>query len=166
MSDFNHEFLETADIVPAFVPVDMQTAANNGQWVNMKHISKLIAVLFKAAGTAGDNPVFTLKQATDSSGTGAKALNFTRARTKIGAIGSTPQWTVATQSAGNTYTPTSAASQALIAVEIQSSDLDTANGFGYPIYDPTAIPSAHEPGSLVAITPCGCTGWDCVDGGA
>lgn len=131
MSDYNHEFLETADIVPAFVPVDMQSAANNGQWVNMKHVSKLLAVLFKAAGTAGDNPVFTLKQATDSSGTGAKALNFTRARTKIGAIGSTPQWTVVTQSAGNTITPTSAANPAVIAVEIQASELDTANGFNF-----------------------------------
>lgn len=131
MTDFNHEFLEIADIVPAFVPVDMQAAANNGQWIAMKHVSRLLCVLFKAAGTAGDNPVFTLKQATDNSGTGAKALNFTRARTKIGAIASTPQWTIASQSAANTYTPTSAANPALIAVEIQSNDLDLANGFSF-----------------------------------
>lgn len=131
MSDFNHEFLESADIIPAFVPVDMQTAANNGQWVAMKNISRLLCVLLKAAGTSGDNPVFTLQQATSNAGAGAKALNFTRARTKIGAIASTPQWTIATQAAANTYTPTSAASQAVIAVEVVATDLDMANGFNF-----------------------------------
>jgi len=131
MSDFNHEFLEIADIIPAFVPVDMQTGANNGQWVAMKNISRLLCVLYKSTGTAGDNPVITLQQATSNAGAGAKALTFTRARTKIGPIASTPQWTVATQAAANTYTPTSAASQALIAVEIQPTDLDLANGFNF-----------------------------------
>lgn len=131
MSDFNHEFLEVADIIPAFVPVDMHTAANNGLWVAMRKISRLVCVLVKAAGTAGDDPVITIQQATSSAGAGAKALAFTRARTKIGAIASTPQWTITTQSAANTFTPTSAASQAVIAVEIQSTDLDMANGFSY-----------------------------------
>ena len=131
MSDFNHELLEIADIIPAFVPVDMQTGANNGQWVAMKHIGRLLCVLLKAAGTAGDDPVITLKQATSNAGAGAKALTFTRARTKIGAIASTPQWTLATQTAANTYTPTSAASPAVIAVEIQPTDLDLNNGFNF-----------------------------------
>ena len=97
----------------------------------MKHITRLVCVLYKAAGTAGDNPVVTLQQATTNTGTGAKALTFTRARTKIGPIASTPQWTIATQAQANTYTPTSAASQALIAVEVQATDLDLGNGFGY-----------------------------------
>lgn len=131
MSNFNHEFLEVADIVPAFVPVDMQSGANNGIWVALKNVTRLVCVLFKAAGTAGDNPVFTLQQATSNAGAGAKALTFTRARTKIGPIASTPQWSVATQSAANTYTPTSAANQAMIAVEIQPTDLDLANGYAF-----------------------------------
>lgn len=131
MSDFNHEFLEIADLIPAFVPVDMQTGSNTGQWVSMKNITRLVCVLYKASGTAGDNPVFTLQQATSNAGAGAKALNFTRARTKIGAIASTPQWTIASQSASNTYTPTSAANPALIAVEIQAGDLDVSNGFTF-----------------------------------
>ncbi len=131
MSDFNHEFLEIADIIPAFVPVDMQNGANNGQWISMKGTSRLLCVLLKAAGTAGDNPVVTLQQATSNAGANAKALTFTRARTKIGAISSTPQWSVVTQAPSNTYTPTSAASQAVIAVEIQSTDLDMNNGFAF-----------------------------------
>ena len=131
MTDFNHDFLEIADIIPAFVPADMHTSANNGQWVDMKFISKLLCVLLKAAGTAGDDPVITLKQATSNAGANAKSLNFTRARTKIGAIATTPQWTIATQSAANTYTPTSAASPALIAVEVSQTDLDLNNGFNF-----------------------------------
>ena len=131
MTDFNHEFLEIADIIPAFVPVDMHAAANNGQWIAMKKISRLVCVLFKAAGTAGDDPVITLQQATSNAGASAKPLTFTRARTKIGAIASTPQWTISTQSASNTFNPTSAASQAVIAVEIQATDLDMNNGFDF-----------------------------------
>lgn len=128
----NREILECVDIVPAFVPVDMQTGANNGQWVNMKYLHKLLCVLFKAGGTAGDDPVFTLKQATSNSGTGAKALNFTRARTKVGAaLASLTVQSVATQAAGNTYTPTSAANPGLIAVEVNPTDLDMANGFNF-----------------------------------
>lgn len=131
MTDFNHEFLEVADIIPAFVPVDMQTGANNGQWVAMKNIGRLVCVLLKGAGTAGDDPVITLKQATSNAGANAKALNFTRVRTKIGAIASTPLWTIVTQSAANTVTPTSAASPAVIAVEISPTDLDINNGFSF-----------------------------------
>ncbi|HEY0984651.1 hypothetical protein [Schlesneria sp. T3-172] len=131
MSDFNHEFLEIADIVPAFVPVDLQTAANNGQWVSMRNIGRLLCVLYKAAGTAGDDPVFTLRQATSNTGANAKPLSFTRVRTKIGAIGATLQWSLVTQSAANTYSPVSAASPALMAVDVTPTDLDLNNGFGF-----------------------------------
>ena len=131
MTDFNHEFLEIADIVPAFVPVDLHTVANGGQWVDMKYVSRLVCVLFKAAGTAGDDPVVTLKQATSNAGANAKSLTFTRARTKIGAIGTTPQWTINTQVAANTFNPTSAASPAVIVVEVQPTDLDLNNGFNF-----------------------------------
>ena len=133
MTDFNREFLEMADIVPAFIPVDMQTGNNGSNWLNMAKCDRVLCVLFKAVGTAGDNPVFTLNQATDNQGTGSKALTFTKARTKIGAIATAANqiWTTVTQAAAGTYTPTSAASAALIAVEIRATDLDLANGFNH-----------------------------------
>ena len=131
MSDFNHEFFEIADVIPAFLPVDMQTGANNGQWVAMKHVGRLVCVLIKGAGTAGDDPIITLKQATSNTGASAKGLTFTRARVKIGPLASTPIWSIATQTAANTYTPTSAASPAVIAVEIQPTDLDLSNGISF-----------------------------------
>ena len=124
--------LHMLNIEAAFVPVDMQTAANNGDWVNLSLYDKCLCVLFKAAGTAGDNPIFTLKQASDAAGTGAKALNFTAAYQKIATdVTTVAQFTRATQAAASTYTPTSAATQAIIAVEVRASDLDMANGFQF-----------------------------------
>lgn len=131
MSDFNREFLEIADIIPAFVPVDLQSGANNGQWVSLENIGRLLCVLFKAAGTADDDPVITLMQATSNAGANSKPLPFTRVRTKIGAIATTPQWSLVTQEAANTFAPTSAASPAMIAIEVQPTDLDVNNGFRF-----------------------------------
>jgi hypothetical protein len=126
------ELLEQANIVSAFVPVDTQDGANNGDWVSMKNYNRALVVLFKDAGVAGDDPVFTLRQATDNSGTSAKALNFTRVRTKVGTQTGIGQFTLNTQSAANTYTDTdSAEAEAIMAVEVKAEDLDTDNGFDH-----------------------------------
>lgn len=130
--DYNHEFLETHDIVPGFLPVDMQAAANNGQYVNISLCDRVVVVLYKAVGTAGDDPVFTLQQATSAGGGGVKALNVSRLRKKIGAIASTPLWTIVTQTAAATYTDTDSAEAAsIIATEVVGTDLDLNNGFKY-----------------------------------
>ena len=130
--DFNHEFLEVADIIPAFVPVDMQTGNNNGLWVNMKYVRRLVCVLYKGSGTAGDDPVITLKQATTNAGANSKALTFNRIRTKANAaLASLTQFALTTQTPANTFTTTSAANPALIAVEITATDLDMNNGFNF-----------------------------------
>lgn len=133
MSGFNHEFLEVSDIVPAFVPVDMQTGANGANWINMKNVDRVVCVLFKGAGTGGDNPILTINQAKDNAGTGSKALNFTKIRQKVGAIATAANqvWDIVTQSAANTYTPAVAASVAVIAIEIKATDLDINNGFNH-----------------------------------
>ena len=118
-------FLETHQLVSAFVPVDMQTAANNGDWVSLVNYNRVLCVLFKGAGTAGDDPVFTLQQAQDASGTGATDLDFTTIYSKVGTQTSINPFTVTTQSAANTYTDaTSAEVQAMIAVEISAPMLD------------------------------------------
>ena len=122
--------LENLQISSAFVPVDMQTAANTGDWANMAPFRKIVCVLFKSAGTAGDDPVITLEQATSNAGAGNKALNFTTIYSKVGTLTSVGQFTKITQAAANTYEDeTSAESQAIIAIEIDESDLDTANGY-------------------------------------
>ena len=122
--------VQNAQIISAFVPVDLQDGANDGDWVNMENHNHVAVVFFKAAGTAGDDPTLTITQATDNSGSGEKALNFTRVYTKTGAQTSTTQFTVVDQSAANTYTDaTSAEAQAIWVVEIDAQDLDVTNGF-------------------------------------
>jgi hypothetical protein len=122
--------LEDMDIVSAIVPVDLSTAANNGDWINLKNHHRALVVLFGAAGTAGQDPVFTLLQATDASGTGSKALNFVDISSKVGTLTGVTSWTHTTQSAANTYTDAvSAETQKLIAVEVDSAMLDVDGGF-------------------------------------
>lgn len=127
----NAQLLEKLQLVAGFVPVNMATAANNGDWVSLKNYRRCLAVLFKAAGAAGEDPVFTLRQATDVAGAGAKALNFTTVQSKVGAdLQTIAQWTTTAQAAANTYTDlVSAESQALICVDIKAEDLDIKNGF-------------------------------------
>lgn len=130
MTAFNREFLEENDIIPAFNPVDMQTGANNGLWIDMSKLHRLVCVLFKGSGTGGDDPVFTLAQAKDNASGSSKALaTITRARTKIGASTIPALWTLATQAAGSTYTPTSAANPGIIVIEVLPTDLDINGGF-------------------------------------
>ena len=126
----NKNIVEKMQICTGFVPVDMQTGANNGDWVSMKNYGRCAIVVFKAAGTAGDDPTVTVKQANDVSGTNAKALNFTRVDSKEGTLTSIGQFTTTTQAAGNTYTnDTLAEKQAIIVIDIKAEDLDADNDF-------------------------------------
>ncbi len=126
----NRHFLEKNQVVAAIIPVDLAAAANNGDWVSLKNFGRVAAIIYKAAGTAGDDPVFTLRQATDVAGTGAKALNFTRIDSKVGTQTGIGQFTTTTQAAANTYTDAvSAEAQAIMVVDIKAEDLDVDNGF-------------------------------------
>ena len=63
-------FLEKCQIVSGFVPVNLATAVNTGDYVSLKNYGRCAVVFFAAAGTAGDDPTITLTQAQDVSGTG------------------------------------------------------------------------------------------------
>lgn len=123
--------VEQMQIASGFVPVDLQTAANEGDWVSLANYGHLAVVFFKAAGTAGDDPVLTLQQATDVAGSGAADLTFTTIHTKQGAaLTAVGQYTEVTQSAATSYTDaTSAELQAIWIVEIQPEDLNRDDGF-------------------------------------
>lgn len=124
--------LQSMNIEAAFVPVDMQTAANNGDWVNLALYQSVVCVLFKAAGTAGDDPVFTLKQAQAADGTGSKDLLFSTIYKKVGTLATTAEFTRATQTAAASHTDAvSAEAQAIMAVEVAAEDLDINNGFTF-----------------------------------
>ena len=125
----NSLLVEEMQIVPAFGPVDLSAAAANGDWVSLKGYDRCTVIVFKGAGTAGDDPTLTLKQAQDVSGTNAKALNFTRIDKKKGTLTAVGTFSTVTQAAANTYLDDSdAEAAALYAIEVKSEELDVNNG--------------------------------------
>jgi hypothetical protein len=126
------KLVENAQIAAGFVPVDMSDGASNGDWINLRDWNHLTVIVYKAAGTAGDDPTLTLKQATDNAGTGAKALNFTEIWQKQGTLTSVGTFSKVTQSAGNTYVDTdSAEAQGIYVLEIDADMLDVDGGFDH-----------------------------------
>jgi hypothetical protein len=125
--------LESLQIVGAFRPVDLQGGTNAGDWVSLKNYKKCLILFHSAIGTAGDDPVVTLLQASAVAGTGSKALNISRVFKKQAASNllSTGQWSDA--SAGvtaNAWTNADAAEQELLlAIEVNADELDVDNGF-------------------------------------
>lgn len=128
-------FLEQHQIVPAFRPVDLSSAANTGDWVSLKNYKHVAVVFHSGIGTAGDDPTLTINQATDVSGTGSKALaiNSAKAFKKQAAtnLTSTGTWSSASADvSSNTVTnATSAEQEALWVVEFDADELDVDNGF-------------------------------------
>jgi len=89
-------------------------------------------LVFKGAGTAGDDPVLSFKQATDVAGATNKDLAvITEYWSKQGTLTSVGTWTRVTQAASATVTldATSAESQGLYYFEIETDQLDTDNGY-------------------------------------
>jgi len=126
------ELTDRFQFAEAFLPLDLQTA-RDGDWISLKNARMAWALVYKGVGTAGDDPTFTIEQATDVSGTSAK--NFSqvdRYYSKQAAtnLQSTGQFTRTTQTAAATVTNTDMAEQALfLIIPIDPRKLDIANGF-------------------------------------
>lgn len=136
----NQHFAEKVNIVEGFLPVDMAAGANSGDWVSLKNYGRCAIVLFKEPGTPGNDPTITLTQATDVSGTSAKALNITevykkQAATNLQAIGTFTKSTSASPASNdafstNTWTNTDLAEQsAIVVIDVKAEDLDVDNAF-------------------------------------
>lgn len=121
---------EMMQFAAGFVPSDLAAAAQAGDWVNLSEYQGCAIVLLKAAGAVGEIPTITVQQATDVTGTGAKALNFTRIDVKNGAdLFAIGQFTKVTQAAANTYAIAAGNTQVLYVIDIDARDLDLANRF-------------------------------------
>lgn len=135
----NTALIEQIQIVPAFAPSDINSDAT-GDWVSLKNYNRCLVLFHKAAGTAGDDPSIRLQQATDVSGTGAKALNFNHIYHKIGAtalsaIGTFTKVNLTTATddldlvSVNSVDLLTDVGETLIGVEVKADDLDVDNGF-------------------------------------
>lgn len=126
------KFLQMHDIIEGWPIVDLQTGANTGDAISLKNWEGCAVVFCSSVGTAADDPTLTLWQGTAIAMSDAKALTFTTIYRKQAAtsLASTGTWTRTTQTAAATYTHADAAEQDLIwVVDVESDELDAANGF-------------------------------------
>jgi hypothetical protein len=130
------QFAEYFNIAEAFAPVNLATAANDGDWVSLVNYQECHVVFWTAGGAAAEPATITMEQATSNAGAGGKALNFDVIYYKQAAtnLQSTGAWTKATQSGANTYALGSGANgdkASLVVITIKSEQLDVPNGFKF-----------------------------------
>jgi len=144
------------DLGVGFVPVDMQTAANTGKRINLKRAHSVCIVLFKAAGTAGDDPVLTLKQHTAASGgTSADLVAISTYHYKMEtALDNDEAWVEKTQTLAATITDpgglgTSAETQMIVAIDVDASQL--TDGYAWVSLDVADVGGNAQLGCVLYI---------------
>lgn len=129
----NMRLTEFANIVSAFVPIDVNGAAQTGDIVSLEGYQRCAIVIFGAAGSSGTDITVTVEQMTDVSNSLSdnKALNFTHVDSKQGAaLTAIGTFTEVTQAAGNTYTTANnEQSQQIYVFDFAADELDIANDF-------------------------------------
>lgn len=126
-------FLDSHQIVTGVAPLDLDTD-RTADYVSLKNYGKVVCVVTKSPGTAGDDINLDFQQATDVAGTSAKDLDVItkvwtkQAATDLTAVGT---FTLNTQTAASEFdgNATSAEQAMLIVAEINAEQLDQANGF-------------------------------------
>lgn len=134
MNPFVNPLGSVIDIIPAVMPLDLQTA-RAGDAISLKNAAGVLILVVKGAGTAGDDPDFTLYQQSDvaNSLSDAKALNaidviWKKQGAALTAVGT---WTKVEQTADEVFSAdaTSAEEQALYAIWVPATALDRDGGF-------------------------------------
>ena len=142
------------DLIEGVPAVDLQTGANDGDYVNVKNFSRIGVLFVSGVGTAADDPTLTIEQATNNSGGSVQALNFTVIFRKQAAtnLTGTGAWTRTTQTAANTYTNGTAAEESLMwYVEFDEKELDVADGFDHIRATVADIGANAQPGYIMYI---------------
>ncbi|MCP4601640.1 MAG: hypothetical protein GY847_14195 [Proteobacteria bacterium] len=136
----NSKFLERCNIDLVMEPVDTNDGATTGDYVSFQNYRRCAIVLAMGDGTAASDIDMTVYQATDNSGTGAKALTvletgriYRKSAATYAAYAAVTAWTEVSQSTAATdYTPDDNGEEVgLQVLELDASDLDTTNGFDH-----------------------------------
>lgn len=119
---------EQVYLVQATAIAALTGAAGDAAYVSMKNYHRAQIIIDVTNGTTVTGGAVTLKQATAVAGTGEKALGFTRmlANIDVGA----GQTLTETSVGSNTFTTDATNSKRLrYVIDVQASDLDSANSF-------------------------------------
>jgi len=119
------------DLSTGAVPVDLSTAAVTGKRVHLKNASGITIVVFKAAGTAGDDPTFDLQEHNASTGGTSQDLDIIDHfyLKQEATLDGDETWTRVAQTAASEVTgnATSAEEQAIYVFEVDGTEL--SDGF-------------------------------------
>ncbi|WP_413102222.1 hypothetical protein [Streptomyces sp. Inha503] len=144
------------DVCIGAAPVDLSSAAVTGKRVSLKGAGGLTIIVFKGAGTAGDDPTLTLKQHTAaSSGTTSNLAIIDHYYLKDAAtLAGTEQWTKVTQSAAATIADpggagTSAEHQQIIAIEVDAAQL--SDGYTHVSLDVADVGTNAQLGAVLYL---------------
>lgn len=122
---------EEMQLAIGFVPVDLKTAANAGDYVSLKNYRHVDIVFIAAAGDAAEPPTITLEQASAVAGTGVKALAIPRGvYIKDGAdLQTIGTFTKVAATTSNTYALAAGNTQKIVVIPLNAEDLDADGGF-------------------------------------
>lgn len=144
------------DVCIGAAPVDLSAAAVTGKRVSLKGAGGLTIVVFKGAGTAGDDPTFTLKQHTaNTGGTTSNLAVIDHYYLKDAAtLAGTEQWTKVTQTAAATIVDpggagTSAEHQQIIAIEVDAAQL--SDGYTHVSLDCADVGTNAQLGAILYL---------------
>ncbi len=138
---------EQVKIVRAAAGLLLTSTLGDTQYVSMKNYRKLQIIISIADGTTVTGTAVTLKQAQAIAGTNEKALGFTRMLSSV----DYPTAALAeTAVVANTFTTQVVNSKdSLYVIDVDSSDLDNANGFDCVRVDATGHAATASRGCVV-----------------
>lgn len=121
--------MENGKIVTVLQPQSVSNSAKETLYVSLRHWKKVAFVIQVGAnaGTGANHIAVTVKQASDSAGTGVKAVSFDRHYTQAVTQSVDAPTVVATSS--DTFNIVAGTANTMYIVEIQDTQLDIANGF-------------------------------------
>lgn len=144
------------DLGTGFVPVDMSVAANTGKRIAMSGLTSVDVVFIKAAGTAAQDPVITLKEHDASTGGNSQNLAviseyFVKSEATLD---NDETWARVTQAAAATITDpggagTSAEEQQIVVFTVSLDQL--SDGFKYISVDVADVGANAQLGTVLYI---------------
>lgn len=141
------------DLSTGFTPVDMQTATNTGKRVSLRHADGVDIVLFKGAGTAGQDPVITLNEHDASTGGTSQVLAALtkRYQKQETTLDGDETWSKVTQAAASTMTldGTSAETEGIYVIPLEAADL--SDGFDYISVDVADVGGNAQLGCVLYV---------------
>ncbi|MFI6530510.1 hypothetical protein [Streptomyces uncialis] len=144
------------DICIGAAPVDLSAAAVTGKRVRLRDCGGLTIVVFKSAGTAGDDPTVTLRQHTAGSGGTSSTLPvidhyYLKDAT---ALAGTEAWTRIAQTAAATIADpggagTSAERQQIVVIEVEAAQL--SDGYTHVSLDVADVGTNAQLGAVLYL---------------